>query len=68
MIPGLALAALELYAHDLDLEVAHQWITYGGDGGAMRWALLSIGAAAFVDTFATWWAARSDTDAIPFPS
>jgi hypothetical protein len=32
----------------------------------LRWGLLAIGAAAFVDTFATWWAARSDTDAIPF--
>ena len=32
----------------------------------LRWGLLVIGAAAFVDTFATWWAARSDTDAIPF--
>jgi len=90
VIPGLALAALELelYAHDLDLEVAHQWITFGADGGAMvlgtalmtsffipklaehglRRGLLSIGAAAFVDTFATWWAARSDTDAIPMRS
>lgn len=32
----------------------------------LRWGLLVIGAAAFVDTFATWWAARTDTDAIPF--
>jgi len=32
----------------------------------LRWGLLAIGAAAFVDTFATWWAARSDTDVIPF--
>jgi hypothetical protein len=32
----------------------------------LRWGLLVIGAAAFVDTFATWWAARSDTDVIPF--
>ncbi len=86
VIAGLALAALELYAHDLEPLVAQQWVTFGGDGGAMvlgtalmasffipklaehglRWGLLSIGAAAFVDTFATWWTARSDTDAIPF--
>lgn len=32
----------------------------------LRWGLLAIGAAAFVDTFATWWAARTDTDVIPF--
>ena len=32
----------------------------------LRWGLLVIGAAAFVDTFATWWAARSDPDVIPF--
>jgi len=32
----------------------------------LRWGLLAIGAAAFVDTFATWWAARSDLDVIPF--
>ncbi|MEO6772690.1 MAG: hypothetical protein ABI467_06670 [Kofleriaceae bacterium] len=32
----------------------------------LRWGLLVIGAAAFVDTFATWWSARSDTDVIPF--
>ena len=32
----------------------------------LRWGLLAIGAAAFVDTFATWWAARSDSDVIPF--
>jgi hypothetical protein len=34
--------------------------------GGLRYGLISIGAAAFIDTFATWWAARSDTDAIPF--
>jgi hypothetical protein len=86
VLAGMVLAALQLYAHDLDLDVAQQWITFGGDGGAMvlgtalmtsffipklaehglRWGLLSIGAAAFVDTFATWWAARSDADVIPF--
>ncbi len=32
----------------------------------LRWGLLVIGAAAFVDTFATWWAARGDVDVIPF--
>ena len=32
----------------------------------LRWGLLAIGAAAFVDTFATWWSARSNPDAIPF--
>ncbi len=83
---GLGLGALELLAHNLDTETAHQWVTFGGDGGAMvlgsclmatffipklaehglRWGLLSIGAAAFVDTFATWWTARSNTDVIPF--
>jgi hypothetical protein len=34
--------------------------------GQLRWGLAGIGAAAFVDTFATWWRARSDTDVIPF--
>jgi hypothetical protein len=32
----------------------------------LRWGFLVIGAAALVDTFATWWSARRDTDAIPF--
>jgi hypothetical protein len=32
----------------------------------LRWGLLVIGAAAFVDTFATWWSARTDRDVIPF--
>lgn len=32
----------------------------------LRWGLLAIGAAAFVDTFATWWSARTDPGAIPF--
>ncbi len=32
----------------------------------LRWGLLAIGAAAFIDTFATWWSARSDPDVIPF--
>lgn len=34
--------------------------------GHLRWGLAAIGAAAFVDTFATWWRARSDSDVIPF--
>ncbi len=34
--------------------------------GWLRWGFLVIGAAAFADGFATWWAARSDRDAIPF--
>ena len=32
----------------------------------LRWGLLAIGAAAFVDTFATWWSARTNPDVIPF--
>lgn len=32
----------------------------------LRWGFLVIGAAALVDTLATWWAARSDHNAIPF--
>ena len=34
--------------------------------GWLRWGFLVIGAAAFADSFATWWAARSDREAIPF--
>jgi hypothetical protein len=34
--------------------------------GALRWGLLVIGAAAFVDVFGTWWTARTDPDVIPF--
>jgi hypothetical protein len=34
--------------------------------GALRWGLLVIGAAAFVDTASTWWRARTDVDVIPF--
>lgn len=34
--------------------------------GGVRWGLLVIGAGAFVDTFATWWTARTDPDVIPF--
>jgi len=32
----------------------------------LRWGFLVIGAAALVDTFASWVAARSDPDSIPF--
>ncbi len=34
--------------------------------GGLRYGLLAIGAAGIVDTFATWWTARHDTDVIPF--
>lgn len=34
--------------------------------GWLRWGFLVIGSAAFVDMFATWWAARSDAGAVPF--
>jgi hypothetical protein len=34
--------------------------------GGLRFGLLSIGAGALVDAFATWWRARTDPDAIPF--
>lgn len=34
--------------------------------GWLRWGLLVIGAAAFVDVFALWWGARTDMDLIPF--
>jgi len=32
----------------------------------LRWGFLIIGAAAYCDAFGTWWAARSNSDAIPF--
>jgi hypothetical protein len=34
--------------------------------GWLRWGFLVIGAAAFVDMYATWWAARTDFGRIPF--
>jgi hypothetical protein len=34
--------------------------------GALRWGLLAIGAAAYVDVAMTWWRARGDHAAIPF--
>jgi hypothetical protein len=34
--------------------------------GALRWGLLVIGAAAYVDVAMTWYRSRSDEDAIPF--
>jgi hypothetical protein len=34
--------------------------------GWLRWGFLAIGAAAFVDMFSVWWAARTDFGRIPF--
>ena len=34
--------------------------------GWLRWGFLGIGAAAFADAFAQWWASRKDFDRIPF--
>jgi hypothetical protein len=34
--------------------------------GWLRWGFLVIGAAAFADAFAQWWASRTDVDRIPF--
>lgn len=34
--------------------------------GGLRFGLVGIGAAALVDTFATWWKARTDPSVIPF--
>jgi hypothetical protein len=34
--------------------------------GWLRWGFLIIGAAAFADAFAEWWASRKDFDRIPF--
>jgi hypothetical protein len=34
--------------------------------GWLRWGFVCIGAAAFSDMFATWWAARNDFASIPF--
>lgn len=34
--------------------------------GSLRWGFLVIGAAAFVDINATWWAARRDSSEIPY--
>lgn len=33
---------------------------------ALRWGFVVIGAAAFMDGFEMWWAARTDVDRIPF--
>jgi hypothetical protein len=33
--------------------------------GSLRWGFLVIGAASFVDTFSTWWAALHDYTDIP---
>ena len=56
---------------------AKQLIVFMGDGGYapeesalkrgwLRWGFLVIGAAAFADAFAQWWASRTDFDRIPF--
>lgn len=34
--------------------------------GSLRWGFVVIGAAAFVDIYATWWNARKDDSAIPY--
>lgn len=34
--------------------------------GALRWGFVVIGAAAFVDIYATWWRSRKDEGAIPY--
>jgi len=34
--------------------------------GGLRWGFIVIGAASYVDMFATWWAARRDSGKIPF--
>ena len=34
--------------------------------GWLRWGFLVIGAGAFADAFAQWWASRTDVDRIPF--
>lgn len=34
--------------------------------GSLRWGFVVIGAAAFVDMFATWWRSRRDEGAIPY--
>ncbi len=34
--------------------------------GALRWGFVVIGAAAFVDIYATWWKSRRDEGAIPY--
>jgi hypothetical protein len=34
--------------------------------GWLRWGFVIIGAAAFVDMFATWWIAQTNPDVIPF--
>jgi hypothetical protein len=55
MILG-TLLMLSLYAHK------HSQLRVGW----LRWGFLVIGAAAFADGFATWWAARTDREVIPF--
>jgi hypothetical protein len=55
MILGTMLM-LSLYAHK------HSQLRVGW----LRWGFLVIGSAAFADGFATWWAARTDREVIPF--
>lgn len=34
--------------------------------GSLRWGFVAIGAASFIDIYATWWKARKDHNAIPY--
>ena len=34
--------------------------------GSVRWGLVVIGAASFIDMYGTWWKARNDDQAIPY--
>ncbi len=34
--------------------------------GSLRWGFVVMGAAAFIDMYATWWKARKDVNAIPY--
>ena len=34
--------------------------------GSLRWGFVVIGAASFIDIYATWWKARKDESAIPY--
>ena len=55
LVLGPLLMALFLLGPD-------RWVNRGW----LRWGYLVIGAAAFVDVFSEWWAARTDVDRIPF--
>lgn len=39
---------------------------FGMYRGGLRWGFLAIGAAGFMDPFATWWGSRNSFDRIPF--